>query len=327
MSSFSFPRFAVFACLLGMLPGVSNADWFEQERAIMGTSITAEVWDTNQQHAEQCIKKVMTEMHRIDSLMSPFHEDTPLAKINREAGQHPVKTPAELYDLIKRSFIFSRLSHGAFDISFASAGYLYDYRKKIKPTDDQLKHVIIDYRQIILDDSRQTIKFNKPGMRLDLGGIAKGYAVDNSIKILQGCGIQHARVSAGGDSRLLGDRHGRPWIIGIRNPRKAQGTVLALPLNDIAISTSGDYERYFVKDGERYSHILNPRTGKSAKGLWSVTVIGPNATTTDALSTTLFVLGVKRGIQLANKMKDIDAVMIDSKGIIHYSQGLAPPGR
>lgn len=319
------PIITIIVSALTLLPGLASADWFEQERAIMGTSITAEVWDDHRQHAEECIQKVMDEMHRIDSLMSPFHEDTPLAKINREAAKHPVKTPVELYNLIKKSFIYSRMSHGAFDISFASAGYLYNYRKKIKPTDAQLKHAIIDYRQIILNDAQHTIKFNKPGMRLDLGGIAKGYAVDNSIRILQKCGIQHARVSAGGDSRLLGDRHGRPWIIGIQNPRKKNATVLAMPLSDVAVSTSGDYERYFVKDGERYSHILNPRTGKSAKGLWSVTIIGPNATTTDALSTTLFVLGVKKGLALINTLKGIDAVMIDNRGLIHYSEGLAPP--
>jgi thiamine biosynthesis lipoprotein len=309
-----------------LLPGLSQAAWYVEQKAIMGTSITAEVWDTNKQHAEDCMQQVMSEMHHIDDVMSPFHEDTPLARVNREASQHPVKIPDELFDLIKLSFKFSRQSHGAFDISFASAGYLYDYRQHKKPSEQQLKQAVIDYRQIQLDETNKTIRFNKPGMRIDLGGIAKGYAVDNSIRILQGCGIRHARVSAGGDSRLLGDRKGRPWVIGIRHPRKEKGSVLALPLSDTAISTSGDYERYFVQDGERYHHILSPRTGKSAKGIWSVTIIGPDATTTDALSTTLFVLGVKKGLQLVDKMKGIDAVMIDDKGVVHYSQGLAPPG-
>ena len=308
-------------------PGTSHAEWFQQQQAIMGTAITVEIWDTNKQHADQCIGQVMSEMNRINELMSPFREDTALARINREASQHPVKTPAELFDLIKKSFSFSKRSNGGFDISFASAGYLYDYREKKKPSKQQLQQATIDYRQIIIDETAQTIKFNKPSMRLDLGGIAKGYAVDNSIRILQDCGIQHARVSAGGDSRLLGDRRGRPWIIGIRHPRKAQGSVLALPLSDIAVSTSGDYERYFDQDGERYHHILSPRTGKSAKGIWSVTVIGPETTTTDALSTTLFVLGVKKGLKLVNQMTDIDAVMIDDKGMVHYSQGLKPPGQ
>ena len=293
----------------------------------MGTAITAEIWDTNKQHADKCIQLVMDEMNRINELMSPFREDTALSLINREATQHPVKTPVELYNLIKRSLEFSRRSNGAFDISFASAGYLYDYRAHKKPSEQQLKQATIDYRQIVLDDNAHTVKLNKPGMRLDLGGIAKGYAVDNSIQILQNCGIQHARVSAGGDSRLLGDRKGRPWIIGIRHPRKAQGSVIALPLNDVSVSTSGDYERYFVQDGERYHHILSPRTGKSAKGVWSVTIIGPEATTTDALSTTVFVLGVKKGLELINHMQNIDAVIIDNKGQVHYSKGLIPPGQ
>ena len=313
----------IFALLL--TSSTAFADWYQKTEAIMGTAITAEIWDTNKQHADQCIQQVMSEMHRINELMSPFREDTALAKINRNASRQPVKTPVELFNLIKKSLDFSQRSNGAFDISFASAGYLYNYREKKRPSESQLKQATIDYRQILLDDNALTIKFNKPRMRLDLGGIAKGYAVDTSIRILKDCGIQHGRVSAGGDSRLLGDRRGRPWIIGVRHPRKSQGSVLALPLSNIAVSTSGDYERYFEQDGERYHHILSPRTGKSAKGIWSVTVIGPETTTTDALSTTLFVLGVKDGLKLVNQLADIDAVMIDNRGKVHYSQGLAPP--
>lgn len=312
-----------FALLL--TSSTAFADWYQKTEAIMGTAITAEIWDTNKQHADQCIQQVMSEMHRINKLMSPFREDTALAKINRDASQQPVKTPVELFNLIKKSLGFSQRSGGAFDISFASAGYLYNYREKKRPSENQLKQATIDYRQILLDEHSLTIKFNKPRMRLDLGGIAKGYAVDNSIRILKDCGIQHGRVSAGGDSRLLGDRRGRPWVIGVRHPRKSQGSVMALPLSNIAVSTSGDYERFFEQDGERYHHILSPRTGKSAKGIWSVTVIGPETTTTDALSTTLFVLGVKDGLQLVNQLADIDAVMIDNRGKVHYSQGLTPP--
>jgi len=312
-----------FALLL--TSSTAFADWYQKTEAIMGTAITAEIWDTNKQHADQCIQQVMSEMHRINKLMSPFREDTALAKINRDASQQPVKTPVELFNLIKKSLGFSQRSGGAFDISFASAGYLYNYREKKRPSENQLKQATIDYRQILLDENALTIKFNKPRMRLDLGGIAKGYAVDNSIRILKDCGIQHGRVSAGGDSRLLGDRRGRPWVIGVRHPRKSQGSVMALPLSNIAVSTSGDYERFFEQDGERYHHILSPRTGKSAKGIWSVTVIGPETTTTDALSTTLFVLGVKDGLQLVNQLADIDAVMIDNRGKVHYSQGLTPP--
>ncbi|MFO7602217.1 MAG: FAD:protein FMN transferase [Gammaproteobacteria bacterium] len=312
----------IFPLLL--LPAVSHAEWYQQQQPIMGTAITAEVWDTDPQHAHECIDRVMAEMHRINASMSPYREDSALSQINREADRQPVALSQELFTLIDRSLEFSRRSHGAFDISFASVGYLYDYRHKTKPSAQQVQGATIDYRQIVLDPAARTITFNKPGMRIDLGGIAKGYAVDNSIKILQDCGITHARVSAGGDSRLLGDRRGRPWMIGIRHPRQEQGSVLALPLSDVAVSTSGDYERYFEQDGERYHHILSPRTGKSAKGVWSVTVIGAEATTTDALSTTLFVLGVQAGLEFVNQLTDIDAVMIDDRGKVHYSQGLMP---
>lgn len=304
-----------------------HAQWFKDEQAIMGTSITVELWHNDAQVAHQCIKKVMDEMHRIDATMSPFRHDSALSHINREAALKPVTISQELYNLIKRSIAVSKLSQGSFDITFASVGEKYNYRRKIKPTDLEitkgLKH--IDYRHLLLDDKHRTIRFASSGVKIDLGGIAKGYAVDNSIAILQQCGIQQAMVSAGGDSRLLSDKRGRPWMTGIRDPRSEQGSILVIPLSNTAISTSGDYERYFIQDGIRYHHILSPKTGKPVHSTRSATVIGPDATTTDALSTTLFILGPNRGLDLAESLADIEAVIIDAKGRIHYSSGLMPP--
>ena len=162
-------------------------------------------------------------------------------------------------------------------------------------------------------------------MSIDLGGIAKGYAVDRAIHILQKCGIQQALVSAGGDSKILGDKQGRPWMIGIQHPRKKQAVALSIPLTDTAISTSGDYERFFLSNDERIHHIINPQTGKSAKQSWSATVIGPDAITTDALSTTIFILGAEKGLKLINSLDNIDAIIIDSSGVVHYSSGLENP--
>ena len=159
-------------------------------------------------------------------------------------------------------------------------------------------------------------------MRIDLGGIAKGYAVDNCIAILQGLGIRNALVTAGGDSRLIGDRWGRPWTIGIRDPRRENGVIALLPLVDVAVSTSGDYERYFEENGIRYHHIIDPKSGDSARELQSVTIIGPDATTTDALSTSVFVLGLAKGLELVNRLPNIDAILVDSAGSMHYSEGL-----
>lgn len=293
----------------------------------MGTSILAEVWSTDPGKADAGIAAVMREMHRIDELMSPFRQDSELSLVNREAADHPVKISRELFDLIERSIYFSRISHGAFDITFSSVGYMYDYREGVAPSDADIKKALpgINYRHIALDRQASTIRFARQGMRIDLGGIAKGYAVDNSIAILSKMGFHQALVTAGGDSRILGDKHGKPWMTGIRDPRRQDESVVVIPLSDAAISTSGDYERYFMRDGIRYHHILNPKTGKSVRGTRSATVIGPDATTTDALSTTLFVLGWEKAMKLLEKLPGIDAVIIDSNGKLHYSSGLEPP--
>jgi thiamine biosynthesis lipoprotein len=137
--------------------------------------------------------------------------------------------------------------------------------------------------------------------------------------------VRHASVTAGGDSRIIGDRFGRPWIIGIRHPDDADKVIARIPMIDAAISTSGDYERYFDEDGKRFHHIIDPHTGKSAGELRSVTIIGPDATTTDGLSTSVFVMGPERGIELIERLGDVDAVVVKSDGKVLYSSGLAPP--
>jgi thiamine biosynthesis lipoprotein len=162
-------------------------------------------------------------------------------------------------------------------------------------------------------------------MRVDLGGIAKGHAVDRAMAILRAAGIDRAMVNAGGDTLIVGDRFGRPWIIGIRDPNNRDQVVLRLPLTDVAVSTSGDYERFFDQGGVRYHHILDPRTGDSARKMRSATVLAPNATRSDALSTTVFVLGVEAGLAMINKLEGVDAVVIANDGKVSYSKNLAPP--
>jgi thiamine biosynthesis lipoprotein len=149
--------------------------------------------------------------------------------------------------------------------------------------------------------------------------------VDRAIEILAARGIEHASVTAGGDSRIMGDRFGRPWIIGIRHPDDPEKVIARIPMVDAAISTSGDYERYFDEDGQRYHHIIDPHTGRSAGQVRSVTIIGPDATTTDGLSTSVFVMGPERGIALIERLGDVDAVIVRADGKVFYSSGLAPP--
>lgn len=322
------PLLAVLMATLSA-PAAVHAEWFKSEQAVMGTAITVQLWHTDPGYAQACIDAVMSEMHRIDAAMSPYKESSELSRINREAARQPVAASEELLGLIARSLQMSQRSGGAFDITYASVGRMYDYRARQRPGDAQIDAALeaVNYRHITLDQASGTVRFTHPGVYIDLGGIAKGHAVDRGIALLKKRGIRHALVSAGGDSRLLGDRRGRPWFTGIKDPRNPERSPVVLPLSDTAISTSGDYERYFVEDGVRYHHILNPGTGRSARAARSVTVLGPDATTTDALSTTLFVLGPEKALQMADSMPDIDAIIIDSKGTIHYSSGLEPPAK
>jgi thiamine biosynthesis lipoprotein len=259
--------------------------------------------------------------------MSTYKDDSELSRINRLAAKQALVVNRELFNLIDRSLDFSKKTSGVFDITYSGVGRLYDYRKKKKPADKEIEKTLplINYRHVLLDRSAKTIKFARPGVRIDLGGIAKGYAVDTSIDLLKVRGITSALVTAGGDSRLIGNKQGRPWMIGIRDPRNREDMIAVLPLMDEAISTSGDYERYFEKDGVRYHHIINPVTGRSAMKARSASVIGPDATTTDALSTSIFILGPKKGLALIESLPGIEAVVIDPSGKMHFSSGLEKP--
>ncbi len=270
---------------------------------------------------------VIAEMRRTDELMSTYKPESQLSQVNAHAAERPVQVDADIIEVVERGLEMSRLSGGAFDLTYASVGYLYDYRAHQHPTDQQIDAALpgVDYRQVQVDRAARTIRFLRQGVRIDVGGIAKGFAVDRSIERLREMGIQHAMVNAGGDTRLLGDRRGKPWVVGIRDPRNEGQMVTRLPLVDEAISTSGDYERYFEEDGVRYHHILVPGTGKSARALRSATVLGPNATLTDGLSTSVFVLGVERGMQLIAGLPGVEAVVVDAEGRVYYSDGLAPP--
>ena len=304
-----------------------SAEWRDREEAIMGTRVAVEAWHEDAAVAEAAIAAVIAEMHRVDRLMSHYKPESELSQVNGHAAAGPVTVAPELAALVARALEFSVLTDGAFDITYASVGYLYDYRAHERPSDAQIAASLpaVNWRHVVVDREASTIRFSREGVRIDLGGIAKGYAVDRGISILADMGIRHGTVTAGGDTRILGDRLGRPWIIGIRHPDDRQRVISRVPLSDAALSTSGDYERYFDEDGQRYHHIINPRTGRSAGELRSVTIIGPDATTTDGLSTGVFVLGAERGLALIERLGDVDAVLVTREGKVLYSSGLAPP--
>lgn len=303
-----------------------RAEWIGDSRPMMGTEISVYLWHDDADAGKEAVQAVFAEVARIDDMMSTYKEESTISKINRDAARGPVAAGDELFHLIVRSLDISILTLGAFDISYDSVGQHYDFRERQRPDAATIEQQLgsIDYRLVITHADTQSIEFAKEGVRINLGGIAKGYAVEQCIDILRDLGIQHAIVTAGGDSRLLGDRRGKPWMVGIRDPRKDGEVVVRIPLENEAISTSGDYERYFDEDGIRYHHIIQPDTGMPANGVRSATIVGPDAVITDALSTSVFVMGVDQGLKLIATLPDYEAIVIDASGRMYYSDGLRP---
>jgi thiamine biosynthesis lipoprotein len=290
----------------------------------MGTSIEVELQARDRTEAEVAIGAVMAEMHRIDATMSPHKCTSELSILNAHAADNPITVSEGLFTLLARALEFSKLSGGAFDITFASAGRLYDYRAGVAPDAAALAEALplIDWRHVLLDPADRSVRFARQGVRIDLGGFAKGHAVDNAIAMLRRMGIRHAMVAAGGDSHVMGARGDRPWTVAIRDPRQEDAVVAVLPLQDVSISTSGDYERFFERDGVRCHHLLDPRTGRSPSAVRSVTVIADDGLTTEAFSKTVFVLGVEQGLRFVEAHPGVDAVIVDAQGALHYSAGL-----
>jgi thiamine biosynthesis lipoprotein len=305
----------------------ARADWVGDAIDLMGTRVSVELWADDEVHGRSLVAEVMREYHRVDDAMSTYKPDSEISRVNARAAEAPMVISAELFGLVERSLELSAASGGAFDITYDSVGYLYDFRAHQRPTDFEIAEHLgaVDYRHVVLDRAERSIFFKTAGVRINLGGIAKGYVVERAAAMLRERGVQHALLNAGGDTRVIGDRRGQPWIVGIRHPRVADEVVTRLPLVDEAISTSGDYERYFEENGHRYHHIINPATGRPTEGILTVTVIGPDGTMTDGLDTAIFVLGVDKGLELIESYPEYETIIVDAAGKVSYSKGLMAP--
>ena len=317
------------ALLAAALAPAARAEWLVRTvDGTMGTRIHVELWSEQRAAGEAAIDAVMRDMERIDAAMSTYKADSEVSRVNAGAARAPMRISRELFDLLTTAVEYSRITDGAFDITYASVGFMYDFRRRQKPTEAEIEAALpaVNYRNLELDPRRRTVHFSRPGVRIDLGGIAKGHAVDRGIAILQQRGIRHALVSAGGDSRIIGDRFGKPWIVGIRHPDRKDQVIARIPLVDTAISTSGDYERYFDENGVRYHHIIDPATGHPASKVRSATILAPTATRTDGLSKTAFVLGPEAALAIYNGLGDVDAILVAPDGRVLYSKGLEAAG-
>ncbi|MFO1401032.1 MAG: FAD:protein FMN transferase [Steroidobacteraceae bacterium] len=320
---------AFAAVLAGAMASPARAEWIERTvDGTMGTRIHVELWAEERAAGEAAIDAVMREMDRIDAAMSTYKPTSEVSRVNAGAAKAPMRISRELFDLLSTAVEYSRITDGAFDITYASVGFMYDFRRHQKPTEAEIAAALpaVNYRNLELDPRRRSVHFSRPGVRIDLGGIAKGYAVDRGIAILQQRGVRHALVSAGGDSRIIGDRFGKPWIVGIRHPDHKDQVIARIPLVDTAISTSGDYERYFDENGVRFHHIIDPSTGHPASKVRSATILAPTATRTDGLSKTAFVLGPEAALEIYNRLADVDAILVAPDGRVLYSKGLEAAG-
>lgn len=318
-----FPSLIIVGLLLSF---PSHAEWFSEAQDKMGTRVEVRLWHDDAEVAKDLIGEAMAEFDRIESAMSTYIGESEISRLNASAAAEPFQTSAELFGLVDRALELSAITGGAFDITYDGIGRLYDFRARVRPSDPEIEQRLetVDYRYVRLDRETSRISFARPGVRINLGGIAKGYAVESVIAKLRRAGVRNALASAGGDTRLLGDRGDQPWIVGIRDPDQAEDFVTRLALADEAISTSGDYERFFIEDGVRYHHIFNPATGKSVGALRSATVVGPDATMTDGLSTSVFVMGPEAGFALIESLPGYEVVIIDNARRVRFSSGLDP---
>lgn len=310
-------------------PSLSAAEVFKRNSVVMGTDIELTVFAANtreEARVNAAFDAAILEMERIEAEMSEWREGTPISLVNHKAGKEPVPVPEELFRVIAAAQKVSELSNGAFDISWAAMRGVWNFAKGKEhlpaPEEIRKRLPLVNYKYIELDEIKKTVFLRKEGMSIGLGAIAKGYAVDKAMQALANSGFKNAIVKAGGDMRVQGTNNGKSWEIGIRHPRNSEKLIGKLALSNISISTSGDYERFFIKDGILYHHIMDPKTGYPAKGCQSVTILAPDTMTSDALSTAVFVLGPEEGMKLIKGLSGIEGIIIDSEGKIQHSPGI-----
>jgi len=299
---------------------------------VMGTEAVFTIWTDDADRAEQAFTAAYAEIRRIEELMTdwerPGQPPSDIVRINHAAGKEAVEVSDETINVIQASLDMSRRSDGAFDITFAAMRGLWkfdeDLEKKIPPAAEiERRRQLINYRDVIVDPKKNTVKLRRAGMRIGLGGIAKGYAVDRCAEVLRRHGFENFMVQAGGDLFVAGSKDGAPWMVGVRDPRGGPRAIIAkMAIRDHAFSTAGDYERSFIIDGKRYHHIIDPKTGYPATASRGVTIFAPTAFLADALDDAVFILGPQRGMALVDSYPDCSAMIVDARNKVWVSKSL-----
>ena len=293
------------------------------DRQLMGTSFQVRVVTPDVAGGCAAIEDAFAEVAREEALFSEYQPASEISAINQAAGSAPVDVDAEVFGLLQRSLWASRVTSGAFDMTFAGCGGLWSVREKRVPDEESLARCLprVGFQKVRLDERRSSVFLPDAGMRIGLGGIAKGYGVDRAVEVLRARGFTNVVVDGGGDLRVEGADVDGPWTINIAHPRRADRVFETIHVARGAVVTSGDYLRYFERDGVRYHHIIDPATGRPAARSVAVTVIAPTATDADALATGLFVLGPERGLATLASLPGVEALYFAPDLSVHASPG------
>jgi len=293
----------------------------------MGSRFDITVVADNQVLGDEYIDLAITEITRIEKLISEWDPESQTSAIIRDAGIRPVKVDKELFDLIDRALKISKLTDGTFDISFAAMDKIWKFDGSMtkKPSDEEIKKSVlkVGYQNIILDKENSTVFLKLEGMKIGFGAIGKGYAADKAKALLIEKGVKAGIINASGDLNAWGKQpDGKDWMVAITNPLNKEKVFAWLPVYNGAVVTSGNYEKYVVFDSIRYSHIIDPRTGYPSTGIESVTIFTTNAELADALATSVFVMGVETGLDFINQLNGVECIIVDDKNKLHTSENI-----
>ena len=301
---------------------------FQRNELLMGNRFDLGVVGDDEVKANQALEKSIIEIKRIEALLSTYQANSQINQVNSNAGISPVKVDEEVFNLVERAQRISELTQGAFDLSYGSLDkslWNFDQNMKQLPSKELAKNAVhlINFKNILLDRANETIFLAKIGMRIGFGGIGKGYAADQAKKVLVGLGFTDGIVNASGDMCAWGKRaDGEDWTVGISNPDFPRDILSEFSLNDSAVATSGNYEKFVLIDGQKYSHTIHPKTGFPMQGIKSVTVFAPFAELADALTTPIAVMGVEVGLHLMNQMKGVACIIIDDANQVFSTKNI-----
>jgi thiamine biosynthesis lipoprotein len=319
-------RYCIMAlALFAVVSGCTEQRTVQKTETIMGTQVSITVVAPTAAQGEAAIDAGMAEVRRFDAMMSLYKDGSEITRVNLAAGKQPVKVSREMIEAVEQAAEISRRSGGVFDVTIGPLVVLWQMRLKEGkvPSDAEISRVrpLVNFRNITIDKKNSTIFLKRPGMIMDLGGM-KGYIADQTADLIKRRGIRNALIALAGDIWALGHREdGKPWRIGVQHPREKDRTLAVLELSDKYVCTSGDYERFLIKEKKRYHHIIDPRTGKPSNGVISVTLVGNKGALIDPLAKVPFILGVEKGLGLVREY-GAEAIIVDEQGKVTSTAGI-----